>query len=159
MRNAIVTGGAGFIGSHVVDRLLADGYEVVVVDDLSTGDARRVPDSADLERVDIVDFEALSRIAAATKPDSIFHLGAQSMVTVSVTDPWRDCDVNVEGDPQRASGCARALGADRVHLDRRRPIRKRGADPNAREPIAGATCSIRGLEMGRRGIPAHVGCR
>jgi UDP-glucose 4-epimerase len=97
MPTSIVTGGAGFIGSHVVDRLLAEGQEVIVVDDLSTGDARRVDDAAELEQVDIVDYDTLDRIAAAARPNSIFHLGAQSMVTVSVTDPWRDCDVNVKG--------------------------------------------------------------
>jgi UDP-glucose 4-epimerase len=97
MPTSIVTGGAGFIGSHVVDRLLAEGHKVIVVDDLSTGDAGRVSDAADLQEADIVDFEALRRIAGTAKPQSIFHLGAQSMVTVSVSDPWRDCDVNVKG--------------------------------------------------------------
>jgi UDP-glucose 4-epimerase len=97
MRTAIVTGGAGFIGSHVVERLLADGSRVIVVDDLSTGSRERVPDEAELEVIDIVDFEALRKLASAAKPDAILHLGAQSMVTVSVTDPWRDLDINVKG--------------------------------------------------------------
>ena len=51
----VVTGGSGFIGSHVVDALLADGYRVTVIDDLSAGDARRVADAADLRQLDIVE--------------------------------------------------------------------------------------------------------
>jgi UDP-glucose 4-epimerase len=97
MGTTIVTGGAGFIGSHAVDRLIADGQRVIAVDDLSTGDSARVSDQAELEVIDIVDFEALRGLLASAKPESIVHLGAQSMVTVSVTDPWRDCDVNVKG--------------------------------------------------------------
>lgn len=97
MRSAIVTGGAGFIGSHVADRLLADGAQVVVVDDLSTGARERVPDGAELEVIDIVDFDALRRVAEAVRPEAIFHLGAQSVVTISVKDPWRDLEINVRG--------------------------------------------------------------
>jgi UDP-glucose 4-epimerase len=94
---AIVTGGAGFIGSHVTDALLGDGSSVVVVDDLSTGSAERVADDADLEVVDISDAAALDRVADRARPSRIFHLGAQSSVTVSVEDPTRDCRVNVQG--------------------------------------------------------------
>ncbi len=97
MPTAIVTGGAGFIGSHLCDRLLGDGYRVIAVDDLSTGDRGRVPEAAELEELDIVDFDRLRALADAARPERIFHLGAQSMVTVSVTDPWRDCEVNVMG--------------------------------------------------------------
>ena len=94
---AVVTGGAGFIGSHLVDRLLADGARVVVVDDLSTGDAGRLADEAELEVLDFVDFDALERVVGAARPDAIYHLGAQAVVTVSVENPWRDCAVNVTG--------------------------------------------------------------
>ena len=97
LNKAIVTGGAGFVGSHVVDRLLADGAKVVVVDDLSTGEERRVAAGADLEVLDIADFDSLSPVVESLRPDAIFHLGAQSSVTVSVKDPWRDLDVNVKG--------------------------------------------------------------
>ena len=97
MPTAIVTGGAGFIGSHLVDRLLADGYRVFAVDDLSTGVRERVAPEAELVELDIVDFAALEALAKSAKPERIFHLGAQSVVTVSVADPWRDCDVNVKG--------------------------------------------------------------
>jgi UDP-glucose 4-epimerase len=97
MPAAVVTGGAGFIGSHVVDRLLGDGYRVIAVDDLSTGSRERLSDRAELEEIDIVDFDALRRVVRSASPEAIFHLGAQSMVTVSVTDPWRDLEINVTG--------------------------------------------------------------
>ena len=94
---AIVTGGAGFIGSHVLDLLIAEGWETVVVDDLSAGDARRVPDGASLEVVDITNRDLLDRTVDAARPTVIFHLAAQASVTRSVTDPTRDCLVNVLG--------------------------------------------------------------
>jgi UDP-glucose 4-epimerase len=94
---AIVTGGAGFIGSHVVDALLADGYEVTVIDNLSSGDAARVADAARLVELDIVDAPALDALVAEVKPRAIFHLAAQSSVVVSVENPGLDCEVNVRG--------------------------------------------------------------
>ena len=95
--NAIVTGGAGFIGSHVVDALLADGYAVTVIDDLSSGDASRVADSAELLELDIVDRDRLEATFEKIKPSAIFHLAAQSSVVVSVENPGLDCEVNVRG--------------------------------------------------------------
>ncbi|HTD09336.1 MAG TPA: NAD-dependent epimerase/dehydratase family protein [Solirubrobacteraceae bacterium] len=94
---AIVTGGAGFIGSHVVDALLADGYEVTVIDNLASGDAARVADAAKLVELDIVDAPALDTLIAEVKPRAIFHLAAQSSVVVSVENPGLDCEVNVRG--------------------------------------------------------------
>jgi UDP-glucose 4-epimerase len=96
-QSAIVTGGAGFIGSHVVDALIADGYAVTVIDDLSSGKAERVAKEAELERIDIVDLAALDTIVAKVRPSAIFHLAAQASVVVSVENPGRDCDVNVKG--------------------------------------------------------------
>jgi UDP-glucose 4-epimerase len=95
--SAIVTGGAGFIGSHVVDALLADGYAVSVIDDLSSGEAARVADAAGLVELDIVDFPALQAVVEEVQPRAIFHLAAQASVVVSVEDPARDCQVNVQG--------------------------------------------------------------
>jgi UDP-glucose 4-epimerase len=95
--SAIVTGGAGFIGSHVVDALLADGYSVTVVDDLSTGDPARVAPEADLRELDIVELPALDAVVAEVQPRTVFHLAAQASVVASVKDPGRDCEVNVKG--------------------------------------------------------------
>src|SRR5918995_5060438 len=96
-KHAIVTGGAGFIGSHLAEALLSDGWNVVVVDDLSSGRESNVPTDADLEVVDISQTSDLDRVMDRVQPASIFHLGAQSSVTVSVQDPQRDCMVNVQG--------------------------------------------------------------
>ena len=95
--SAIVTGGAGFIGSHVVDALLEDGYTVTVVDDLSAGDPARISDRAHLREIDVVDFAALNAVVEEVQPRTIFHLAAQASVVASVEDPGRDCEVNVRG--------------------------------------------------------------
>jgi UDP-glucose 4-epimerase len=97
MSSAIVTGGAGFIGSHVVDALLATGWRVVVVDDMSSGDPARVAAEADVVELDIVDLDALRRVVEQARPEAIYHLAAQASVVESVKDPVRDCEVNVRG--------------------------------------------------------------
>jgi UDP-glucose 4-epimerase len=95
--NAIVTGGAGFIGSHVVDALLAKDYAVTVIDDLSTSSRERVPSGAQLREIDVVDFDAIDAVVQELEPSTIFHLAAQASVVASVADPGRDCEVNVRG--------------------------------------------------------------
>ncbi len=97
MSRVVVTGGAGFIGSHVVDALLAEGEQVTVIDDLSAGKQERVNAAADLEVVDISDPSALDPVLDAAAPKVIYHLAAQASVTASVADPQRDCEVNVRG--------------------------------------------------------------
>jgi UDP-glucose 4-epimerase len=94
---AIVTGGAGFIGSHVVDALLAEDYDVTVIDDLSTGSADRVPGAAELRQLDVAELSALDAVVQEVAPRAIFHLAAQASVVASVEDPGRDCEVNVKG--------------------------------------------------------------
>lgn len=106
-RCAVVTGGAGFIGSHLVDALLADDRRVVVVDDLSSGDSRRVATEATLEVVDITDRRALDAVLDSARPETIFHLAAQSSVTLSVADPERDCEINVRGTLNVLEGATR----------------------------------------------------
>jgi UDP-glucose 4-epimerase len=96
-RTSIVTGGAGFIGSHLADALLAAGDSVVVIDDLSSGRTDLVPSEAQLETVSVTDLDAVDAVVGATRPARIFHLAAQASVTASVTDPYRDCEVNVQG--------------------------------------------------------------
>ena len=93
----LVTGGAGFIGSHVADAFLADAAAVLVMDDLSTGLAENVPAAAELERVDIVDEQQLGDVFVRFKPDVVCHLAAQASVTVSVERSQHDLDVNVRG--------------------------------------------------------------
>lgn len=94
---AIVTGGAGFIGSHLVDALLAGGVHVTVIDDLSSGQARNVAAGADLREIDVVDRDAVDAVFADVRPNAVYHLAAQASVVASVADPGRDCAVNVQG--------------------------------------------------------------
>lgn len=94
---AIVTGGAGFIGSHLVDALLEQGCEVTVIDDLSSGQASNVPAGARLRELDIVDRAAVDAVFEEVDPQAVYHLAAQASVVASVADPGRDCAVNVQG--------------------------------------------------------------
>jgi UDP-glucose 4-epimerase len=91
---AIVTGGAGFIGSHVAEALLARGDEVHVLDDLSTGRGENVPAGAELHVGDIREPDAAFD---AARPELVFHLAAQASVSVSVARPAFDAEVNVLG--------------------------------------------------------------
>ncbi|MGH3040877.1 MAG: NAD-dependent epimerase/dehydratase family protein [Gaiellaceae bacterium] len=94
---AIVTGGAGFIGSHVVDTLVARGDEVVVLDDLSHGRRENVNAGAELVVADIRDREAVNAVFGEARPDACLHLAAQADVRVSVDRPDFDAEVNVLG--------------------------------------------------------------
>ncbi len=93
----LVTGGAGFIGSHVADAFLERGDEVLIVDDLSTGSEQNIPDHAVFARADITDAVALDQAVDPFAPALVCHLAAQASVTASVDDPQRDCRVNVLG--------------------------------------------------------------
>jgi UDP-glucose 4-epimerase len=98
--DAIVTGGAGFIGSHVADALIARGDRVVVVDNMAGGRRDRVPAAADLREIDIRDSESMQSLFDEVRPQAVFHLAAQADVRVSVDDPLFDADVNVRGTIQ-----------------------------------------------------------
>jgi UDP-glucose 4-epimerase len=108
---AIVTGGAGFVGSHVVDALLARGDEVAVIDSLVTGKRENVPAGAELREHDIR--EPLDGIFGDARPDVVFHLAAQADVRVSVERPVEDAEVNVIGTVQVLEA-ARRQGVDQV---------------------------------------------
>ncbi|APU12228.1 MULTISPECIES: NAD-dependent epimerase/dehydratase family protein [Actinoalloteichus] len=108
----LVTGGAGFIGSTLVDRLLADGCEVAVVDDLSRGRRENLTAALDtgratLHELDIVDPE-LIELVARVRPEVVFHLAAQIDVRVSVADPLLDARQNVLGTITVAEAARRA---------------------------------------------------
>lgn len=92
----LITGGAGFIGSHIVDLLVSAGHEVLIVDDLSTGKAENVNSEATLVHLDIGD-PALIDVAREFGPDAISHLAAQASVAVSMSDPIKDANTNIVG--------------------------------------------------------------
>jgi UDP-glucose 4-epimerase len=113
----LVTGGAGFIGSNLVDALSARGDEVTVVDDLSTG--RRVnldgalAAGAELAELDVRDAPALAALATERQPRTVFHLAAQIDVRKSIEDPAFDAAINV-GGTANVLEAARAAGTDRI---------------------------------------------
>ena len=96
MARVLVTGGAGFVGSHVVDGLLADGHDVLVADNLSTGAGANLPSDVRLADVDIAG-DAFVAAARSFGPEVIAHLAAQSSVPVSMADPAYDATVNIMG--------------------------------------------------------------
>ncbi len=108
---AVVTGGAGFIGSHVVDALVARDDEVAVVDTLVTGKRENVSGGAELHVRDIR--EPLDDVFDAVQPEAVFHLAAQADVRVSVERPVADAEVNVIGT-LRVLEAARRHGAQVV---------------------------------------------
>lgn len=107
MTRSLVTGGAGFVGSHLADLLLADGDEVLVIDDCSTGRRENVPAGARFVLGDIAERESFDAAVDAFAPDRIFHIAAQSSVTVSTTRPERDATVNVLGTVHVAEAARR----------------------------------------------------
>lgn len=95
-RKALVTGGAGFIGSHLVDRLLSSEFRVVVIDNLSTGKLKNLNPSATFHHVDIT-HPSVTEVFQREQPDLVFHMAAQASVSLSTKDPIHDGDVNVIG--------------------------------------------------------------
>ena len=119
---AIVTGGAGFIGSHLVDALVRTGSSVLVVDDLSTGREANleaaVSAGTDLRRLDIRNGAALLEAFVSFHPEVVFHLAAQIDVRVSMAEPSRDAEINVVGSINVFSAAAACRCAPRdQHLD------------------------------------------
>ncbi len=93
----IVTGGAGFIGSHIVEQLLVAGHEPHIIDNLSTGDRRNIPPGVTLHEVDVRNLAAVQTVFETVRPQVVTHQAAQMSVSLSVREPYFDAEVNVMG--------------------------------------------------------------
>src|SRR5699024_2938133 len=100
----LVTGGAGFIGSHIVDRLLEKGHQPVVLDNLSTGDEGYLHPEVPFYRMD-VQSEAVDEVFRKEKPDAVIHQAAQSQVPRSIEAPIEDAQTNLLGTIRLLEGC------------------------------------------------------
>ena len=111
IKKVLVTGGAGFIGSNLVDKLIQKGYEVVIVDNLSTGLKSNLNPKAKFYKTDIQDLprskagKKISDIFAKEKPDAVFHYAAQISVRDSVKDPIADAQTNILGTINILENC------------------------------------------------------
>jgi UDP-glucose 4-epimerase len=103
----LVTGGAGFIGSHVVDALLARQHSVAVIDDLSSGSRRNLAAAARFDQVDVCDRERVRRVFDEVRPEAVFHEAAQLSVSRSVREPVFDAQVNLLGILHVLENCVR----------------------------------------------------
>ena len=113
-KKVLVTGAAGFIGSHLCDRLTSDGHNVIGLDNLSSGHVDNLPSDFDLRVSDIRDDE-LKVVIADLRPDLVFHLAAQISVSVSAREPEFDADVNIKGSLNLLEGL-RSAGLDQSRL-------------------------------------------
>ena len=111
-KKALVTGGAGFIGSHMVDRLLELEYKVVVMDDLSTGKIKNMDSAAVFHHTDITQ-PAMDDIIQREQPDLVFHMAAQTSVTQSTKDPIKDANANALGT-LRVIEASRRVGVEKI---------------------------------------------
>ena len=111
-RSALVTGGAGFIGSHLVDRLVQENYRVIIVDDLSTGKLKNLNHDATFHHMSITQ-PTFPDVLNRERPDLVFHLAAQSSVPHSVKDPILDNEVNVLGT-LRLLEASRRAGVEKI---------------------------------------------
>jgi UDP-glucose 4-epimerase len=112
----IVTGGAGFIGSHIVDACLKSGHEIEIIDDLSSGSSENVPHDVPLHQVDIRNTVSVTKLFRQFQPDAVCHQAAQLSVSRSVREPRLDADINCLGllsvlDAAVSTNCKRMVFA------------------------------------------------
>ena len=101
----LITGGAGFIGSNLADKAIEAGWEVAVLDDLSSGRRENVPEDARFFQVDIQDATSIQNAFASFKPTAVSHQAAQASVAVSVRDPQQDASINIIGSINVMQAC------------------------------------------------------
>jgi UDP-glucose 4-epimerase len=157
----LVTGGAGFIGSNLVDSLLARGDEVTVLDNISTG--RRVnlegaiAGGATLAEVDIRDTAAVGAVFADSRPELVFHLAAQIDVRKSVEDPYFDAAVNV-GGTANVLDAARVTGSRRViFISTGGALYGEGADKRLPLPESTPIAPLSGYGTSKWGAEGYIG--
>lgn len=103
----LVTGGAGFIGSHIVDLLIREGHDVFIIDNLSTGKKENINPKAKFYQIDIRDKEKVDQIVASEKFDAVSHQAAHASVRESVENPLYDADVNILGSINILQACVK----------------------------------------------------
>lgn len=137
---SVVTGGAGFIGSHLVDSLAARGDEVLVLDDFSSGKRENLADAlesgAEVIQLDVADAQAMFEAVGAYKPENVFHLAAQIDVRRSMADPGFDARLNVVGTVNALEAATRAGGAKFVFTSTGGAIYGEGAERSDELPFA-----------------------
>ncbi len=102
----LLTGGAGFIGSHISRELIKFGHKVLIMDNLSTGKEENIPPAAELERCDIRNTKAADGIFSSFKPDLVNHHAAQADVRISAEDPAHDAEINILGSLNLLALCS-----------------------------------------------------
>ena len=115
----LVTGGAGFIGSHLVDAVLAAGHEAIIIDNLVTGQAENINPRARFYEADIRDAAAVTSLFERERPDVLIHQAAQLDVRRSVADPAYDADVNIVGTLRLLQAASEAYANLATDLDGR----------------------------------------
>ena len=110
-KKILVTGGAGFIGSHLVDRLIEEDHHVVIADNLSTGKLRNINSRATFHHTDITQ-PSIREVFHREQPEIVFHMAAQTSVVESVKDSLNDCNVNVTGTLRLLEAC-KIYGVDK----------------------------------------------
>ena len=137
---SVVTGGAGFIGSHLVDSLAARGDEVLVLDDFSSGKRENLADAlesgAAVIELDVADAEGMFHAVGAYKPQNVFHLAAQIDVRRSMADPGFDARLNVVGTVNTLEAATRAGAAKFVFTSTGGAIYGEGAERSDELPFA-----------------------